>query len=57
MTSPRAWRPALPRERAVDEIRAGAGTHFWPPAATALLALAAVDPTSALDGESVTVGR
>ena len=57
MTSPRAWRPALPRERAVDEIRAGAGAHFWPPAATALLALAAVNPTSALDGESVTVGR
>jgi putative nucleotidyltransferase with HDIG domain len=57
MTSPRAWRPALPRERAVAEVRAGAGTQFWPPAAGALLALAAVDPTSALDGESVAVGR
>jgi diguanylate cyclase (GGDEF)-like protein/putative nucleotidyltransferase with HDIG domain len=57
MTSPRAWRPALPRERAVAEIRAGAGTQFWPPAASALLAMAAVDPTSALDGESVAVGR
>jgi diguanylate cyclase (GGDEF)-like protein/putative nucleotidyltransferase with HDIG domain len=57
MTSPRAWRPAHPRERAVAEIRAGAGSQFWPPAASALLALAAVDPTSALDGESVAAGR
>jgi diguanylate cyclase (GGDEF)-like protein/putative nucleotidyltransferase with HDIG domain len=57
MTSPRAWRPALPRKGAVAEVRAGAGTQFWPPAAAALLALAAVDPTSALDGESVAVGR
>jgi hypothetical protein len=41
----------------VAELRAGVGTQFWPPAASALLALADVDPGSVLDGESVAVGR
>ncbi len=57
MTSPRAWRAALSRDQALAEMSAGVGTQFWPPAASALLALAAVDPGSVLDGESVAVGR
>ena len=57
MTSPRAWRPAHTREHAVAEMRAGVGSQFWAPAASALLALAAVDPSSVLDGEGVVVGR
>ena len=56
MTSPRAWRPALPRERPGRDA-GGRGHPVLAPRRPALLALAAVDPRSALDGESVTVGR
>jgi diguanylate cyclase (GGDEF)-like protein/putative nucleotidyltransferase with HDIG domain len=51
MTSTRAWRPARSRARAVSEMRAGAGSQFWSEAVTALLALAAIDPSPAPDDE------
>jgi HD-GYP domain-containing protein (c-di-GMP phosphodiesterase class II) len=39
MTSDRPYRPAMPLERALDEIRAGAGTQFDPAVADAFLDL------------------
>lgn len=39
MTSDRPYRRALPLDKALDEIREGAGTQFWPEAVKAFLSI------------------
>jgi len=43
MTTPRPYRPAMSREQAIDELRAGSGTTYDPDVVDALLDLLGVD--------------
>jgi diguanylate cyclase (GGDEF)-like protein len=49
MTTPRPYRAALTRERAIDELRAGSGTIYDPDVIDALLDLLGVDRPSVPD--------
>jgi diguanylate cyclase (GGDEF)-like protein len=53
MTSDRPYRRALPREVALDELRRGAGTHFDPTIAAALVRIIEGDQLAARDDDAL----
>jgi ribonuclease P protein subunit RPR2 len=50
MTSNRPYRPAMSIDQALDEVRAGSGTQFWPEAVEAFLSLSEEELRAAHEG-------
>ena len=50
MTSSRPYRPAMSIDRALEEVRVGRGTQFWPEAVDAFLSISAEELAAARDG-------